>query len=144
LTWGAPRDDGGSAVIDYQISYKTGDGAYQELERGITTLNFSYKVVTPTADTVYSFKVTARNAIGSGPDSDVVTITVTKPKAIAKPAEDEEVPTKGMTKPANWDNKPGLAGAVFASYGAVDTVLMTAMTPMLKYAVFSWMGPVTC
>jgi len=130
-------------VIDYQISYKTGDAVYSVLALGITTTSSSYTASSLKADTVYSFKVTARNNVGSGPDSDVVSITVTSPKKeLPKPAE-TEVPKPGMPKPDNWE-KPGLAGAVFATFGAVDTVLMTSMTPLLTYGVFSWMGPVTC
>ena len=54
-------------MIDYQISSKTGAGAYSVLATGITTT--SYTAGSLTANVVYGFKVTARNSIGLGAES---------------------------------------------------------------------------
>ena len=66
LTWYYPADDGGSPVIDYQISSKIGAGAYSVIASGITTT--SYTASSLTADVIYTFSVTARTVVGfAGP-----------------------------------------------------------------------------
>jgi hypothetical protein len=66
LTWSYPADDGGSPVLDYQISAKIGTGAYTILASGVTTT--SYTASSLTAGVVYTFAVTARTAVGfAGP-----------------------------------------------------------------------------
>jgi len=72
LSWSAPSSNGGSPVIDYQISYKTGTAAFSVLATGITTT--SYTINSLTADIVYTFKVTARNLVALGADSSEVVI----------------------------------------------------------------------
>jgi hypothetical protein len=72
LTWTTPTSDGGSPVIDYQISSKIGTGAFSVLESGITTA--SYTTSSLTADVVYTFKVKARNLVGVGADSSEVDV----------------------------------------------------------------------
>jgi Fibronectin type III domain len=67
LTWSGPQDDGGSSVINYDISYKFGTGAYTTLASGI--IPTEYTAGSLTAGVVYTFKVAARNAIGLSPDS---------------------------------------------------------------------------
>ena len=59
LTWTAPASNGGSPVVDYQISYTSVGGIYSVLATGIITT--SYTASSLTADGVYTFKVTARN-----------------------------------------------------------------------------------
>ncbi len=78
LTWSVVASDGGSPVIDYQISYKFGGGTYTVLATGITTK--IYTASSLTADVVYTFKVAARNFIGFGPDSSELNV-----RAAAKP-----------------------------------------------------------
>ena len=72
LTWTTPTSDGGSPVIDYQISSKIGAGAYSVLDSGITTT--SYTASSLTTYVVYTFKVTARNGVGYGADSSEVDV----------------------------------------------------------------------
>ena len=60
-------DDGGSQVIDYQISSKIGAGAFSVLANGITL--YDYTASGLTAGVIYTFKVTARNVFGLGADS---------------------------------------------------------------------------
>ena len=78
LTWVAPSSDGGSPVIDYQVSIKTGAAAFSVLATGI--LSTSYTASSLTADTIYTFKVTARTLVGLGEDSSVLSV-----RAAAKP-----------------------------------------------------------
>lgn len=72
LTWLAPSSNGGSPIIDYQISYKTGSSAFSVLATGVTTT--SYTASSLTSDVIYTFKVTARNLNGLGADSNEVTV----------------------------------------------------------------------
>ncbi len=67
LIWFAPASDGGSPVIDYQVSSKIGSGAYSVLASDITSK--SYTTSSLTSGVIYTFKVAARNAIGLGADS---------------------------------------------------------------------------
>ena len=72
MTWQAPIDDGGSPIIDYQISYKTGSAAFQVLTTGVMQTSYTATQLIPGA--YYTFKVTARNLVGYGPDSSEVKI----------------------------------------------------------------------
>ena len=79
ITWSAVASDGGSPVIDYEVSSKIGAGAFSILVSGITVK--SYTASTLTADVIYTFKVTARNLIGLGTASNEVNV-----RAAAKPS----------------------------------------------------------
>ena len=84
LTWSAASSDGGSPVIDYQISSKIGAASYFVLATGITTT--SYTASSLTADVVYTFKVTARTLIGLGTDSTELSVrAAAKPSVLAAP-----------------------------------------------------------
>jgi hypothetical protein len=72
LRWSPVAYDGGSPVIDYQISYMPVGGTFSVLATGVTTT--SYTASSLTADFVYTFKVTARNLVGLGADSSAVNI----------------------------------------------------------------------
>jgi len=79
-----PTSNGGSPIIDYQISYKTVASAYLVLATGITTTSYTASALTP--DVIYTFKVTARNLVGLGADSLEVTIrAATIPSVPAAP-----------------------------------------------------------
>ena len=78
LTWVAPSLDGGSPVIDYQVSFKTGAAAFSVLATGIPST--SYTASSLTADVIYTFKVTARTFVGLGEDSSELSV-----RAAAKP-----------------------------------------------------------
>ena len=63
MTWIAPTVVGGTAVIDYRVSWDQGTSTYAVLESGITTTSYQ-TTATLTANTVYKFKVESRNAYG--------------------------------------------------------------------------------
>jgi len=46
--------------------------------------------------------------------------------------------------PTGWDKHTGVAAAAMSTYSAIDMMLMTALTPILKNLVYSWAGPVIC
>lgn len=59
-------------MLDYTIFSDQGTGTWIKLGAGIT--NTEYIATSLTADTVYSFKIQARNAVGYSSDSDPVSI----------------------------------------------------------------------
>lgn len=67
FTWVEGPSNGGVAVLDFDIYYDegTGSGAYVLLESNIDTPYYTTTVAL-TNDVNYSFKVTARNTVGSG------------------------------------------------------------------------------
>ena len=110
LTWLAVASDGGSPVIDYQISYKSGAEAYKVLAQGITTTNYTESLLT--SDVVYTFKVTARNSIGYGAESTSVNV-----RAAAKP-DVPDAPTTVNSKTGieiTW-KAPKNGGSVITGY----------------------------
>jgi len=63
ITWSAPSVVGGSAIIDYRVSWDQGGSTYSVLATGITTTSYA-TTTTLTANNVYRFKVESRNAYG--------------------------------------------------------------------------------
>ena len=61
LTWGPPANNGGSAIIDYALQYRTGGGGWTLVDPAASGLAVSLP-----NGTAYEFQVRARNAIGSG------------------------------------------------------------------------------
>lgn len=74
LTWTAPLT-GGSPITDYLIEYKANSsGTWLTFTDGTST-NASATVTGLTNDTLYDFRVSAINAVGTGTASDVVSAT---------------------------------------------------------------------
>jgi hypothetical protein len=72
INWTQATENGGSVVLDYEIQYKVGAGAYSVLADGITALTYTFTGVGTGQS--YTFKVRARNSEGFGNDSNEVTI----------------------------------------------------------------------
>ena len=133
LTWQAPSSNGGSAVIDYQISYKTGTAAYTTLASGINAL--SYTASSLQAGITYTFKVRAKNAVNFGPDSSEVSILAakvpTQPLSLANNAAITAAGTIGIT----WSVPSSNGGSAIIDYQisyktgtAAYTTLASAIT----------------
>lgn len=67
LTWTAPASNGGSAITDYIVQYRTpaGSGTWNTFSDGVSTVT-SATVTGLTNDIEYEFQVAAINAIGTG------------------------------------------------------------------------------
>jgi hypothetical protein len=67
LTWSAPGSNGGSAITDYQVQWRTtaGPGSWNTFSDGTSTAT-SATVTGLTNGTSYDFQVAAINAIGTG------------------------------------------------------------------------------
>ena len=101
LTWTAPTVVGGTAVIDYRVSWDQGTSNYVILVQGVTTAYYS-TTTTLTANTVYKFKVESRNAFGfSTSFSNEVSIRAasvpTAPQTLANNAAVTASGTVGLT-----------------------------------------------
>jgi hypothetical protein len=72
FTWSATSSNGGSAVIDYSIYWDNGTSTWSLVTNGISTLSYTKTGVT--AGLTYQFKVSARNAVGSSPQSSAFSI----------------------------------------------------------------------
>ena len=79
LTWSAGASSGGSPVIDYRISYRAGSDAYTILANAVTTT--AYTASSLVANTIYTFKIEARNAVGYSDFSSEVSV-----RAAARPS----------------------------------------------------------
>jgi hypothetical protein len=63
FTWEDGVSDGGTAVLDWRITYDQSTGNNVILEAGITQRSYTTSIVL-TAGRYYVFKVEARNAVG--------------------------------------------------------------------------------
>ena len=82
LTWTAPVNDGGSAITDYVVEYKTSVGAEWSIFATPVSTATSATVTGLSNGTSYDFRVSAVNAVGQGSPSEVETaIPITVPNA---------------------------------------------------------------
>jgi hypothetical protein len=72
LSWSDGTWNGGSAIIDYRISYAVGAGEFTVLETSVTSN--PYTAIALTTGTTYKFKVQARNGVGYSAFSNEVTV----------------------------------------------------------------------
>jgi large repetitive protein len=68
VSWQAPADDGGSSVTDYKIEYKPAGGSWTLFSDGISTSTLGV-ISGLQQGTLYSIRVSAANANGSGSTS---------------------------------------------------------------------------
>jgi len=111
LSWSAPGSSGGSPIIDYQVSYKTGAAAFSVLATGITMT--SYTASSLNADTIYTFKVTARTLVGLGQDSAEVAIRASAIPTV--PAAPTTVTNSNVSVTISWV-APFNGGSAINSY----------------------------
>jgi len=69
LSWSAPSSTGGSAITGYKIEVKTGSGSFSNLESNTASTSTSYSHTGLTSGTIYTYRVSAINAIGTGAPS---------------------------------------------------------------------------
>ena len=82
VSWTAPVDDGGSAITDYIVQYRTGDTGddWTLFADGVSTTT-SATVTGLTNGTAYTFRVAAVNAVGTGDFSDPSAPVTPRPSA---------------------------------------------------------------
>ena len=72
FSWSDGAYDGGSSIIDYTVLYDQGTSTWIYLATGISVKE--YTATSLTADTIYSFKVQAKNIVGFSVESTLVAI----------------------------------------------------------------------
>lgn len=81
LSWDKGASNGGSAILDYTVSYVQGDDNYQKLKSGI--LLEQYTAISLTAGVTYRFKIQARNEFGLSPYSEAIQLLCAFKPAVA-------------------------------------------------------------
>ena len=103
-------ENGGSIVIDYQVSYDVGTGDWIVLESNILARQYVSTLLTP--GTIYQFKVQARNAYGLSNYSEILTIlAAAEPGQVGTPMT-ETVNSNILIK---W-SRPAANGSPVTSY----------------------------
>jgi titin len=69
LSWGAPSN-GGSAITGYKIEVKKGTGSYETLVPNTASTSTTYSHTGLATGTVYYYRISAINSIGTGMSSD--------------------------------------------------------------------------
>jgi hypothetical protein len=73
FTWSDGISEGGSAIIDYRITYDQGIDNWVVLVSNIVPKSYQ-TTITLTPDTTYKYKVEARNSVGFSVLSDELTL----------------------------------------------------------------------
>lgn len=111
LSWSPGSYDGGSPVIDYSISFKTGSDPYFVLATGLSSPTFTAYGRIP--DAIYTFKIQSRNLIGFSPfSSEVVIRAAARPSTPAAPTT---LVTSNTSVTIVW-TAPDNGGSVITSY----------------------------
>jgi subtilisin family serine protease len=116
LRWGEPTSDGGSAVTNYVIEYTINDGV-SWTTWSEPTGNGTNRTITGLTDGVpHKFRISARNAIGTGPASDVSdAYTPLTPTAPGKPLNAVATANTGQVG-LDWDTPTSDGGAPITDY----------------------------
>ncbi len=85
LSWTAPSNNGGSAISGYKIEAKSGSGSYSVLVSNTASTSTTYSHTGLTTGTVYTYKVSAINSVGTGSASSEVSATPTSSSSATVP-----------------------------------------------------------
>ena len=116
LRWGTPTSDGGSVVLNYIIEFTTDDGVSWTTWPE-TTGNGTNRTITGLTDGVpHKFRISARNAIATGPPSDVSdAYTPLTPTAPGRPLNAVATANTGQVG-LDWDAPTTDGGAPITDY----------------------------
>jgi hypothetical protein len=107
LTWSAPGSNGGSAITDYLVQYQAAGGSFTTFSDGVSTAT-NRTVTGLTGGTVYTFRVAAINAVGTGPVS--ATATATPTASFLPFTETFTLPDGSAWASPPWSSGSGTAG----------------------------------
>ncbi|QLH08830.1 hypothetical protein DSQ19_04450 [Candidatus Nitrosotenuis sp. DW1] len=86
LSWTTPSNNGGSAISGYKIESKSGSGSYSVLVSNTASTSTIYSHTGLVTGTVYTYKVSAVNSIGTGTTSSEVSATPTSSSSATVPS----------------------------------------------------------
>ncbi|QIX60889.1 hypothetical protein HER32_06735 [Hymenobacter sp. BT18] len=148
LVWSPPAD-GGSPITDYEVRYRLqGDATWALFADGVNT-NTSVAVTGLTPSKVYEFTVTAKNAVGSGTASAIITRPTSTPKLDAtsdffgqgiSSTENQmswllplNAPESGVTYVLERSINSNFSGFVVAYTGPETTIIDAGLTADTRY-----------
>ena len=116
LRWGAPASDGGSTVTNYVVEYTIDDGV-SWTTWSEPTGNGTNRTITGLTDGVpHKFRISARNAVATGPPSDVSdAYTPLTPTAPGRPLNAVATANTGQVG-LDWDTPTTDGGAPITDY----------------------------
>ena len=116
LRWGAPASDGGSTVTNYVVEYTIDDGV-SWTTWSEPTGNGTNRTITGLTDGVpHKFRISARNAVATGPPSDVSdAYTPLTPTAPGRPLNAVATANTGQVG-LDWDTPATDGGAPITDY----------------------------
>ncbi len=85
LSWTAPSNNGGAAITGYKIEAKSGSGSYSVLVSNTASASTTYSHTGLVTGTVYTYKVSAINSVGTGSASSEVSATPTSSSSATVP-----------------------------------------------------------
>jgi hypothetical protein len=118
LTWSAPGHNGGASISDYTIEYSTNAGSTWQTISHIAFTGTGFSVTLLSPGTSYSFRVSAKNSVGSSSHSNVVT-TVTMSSTPMAPTNFRTSSITSTTATIAW-NAPSLNGGSSITGYAVE------------------------
>jgi fibronectin type 3 domain-containing protein len=137
LTWDAPSDDGGSAVIGYEVYRGTTSGGEVHLAT-IGDLLF-YNDTAVTNDQIYYYKVSAVNSVGEGPNSTEVYATPSSGAAVPTAPQDLEAERGNVQVTLSWSVPASDGGATITNYkiyrgtASGEEILLTSIGDLLTF-----------
>lgn len=99
LSWSAPSNNGGSAIIGYKIEVISGNGTYSVLVANTGTLTTSYSDTGLTEGKTYTYRVSAINSVGTSDPSNEASATPVATVSTQPPT----LSSSGKVKVANTD-----------------------------------------
>ena len=129
LSWTAPTSDGGSGITGYKIEVSADGGTnYSDLVADTGTTDITYSHTGLAGNTTRHYRVSAINAIGTGPASNVATVTTPagppgQPTGLTVTEGHHAVKVE-WTAPADDGGSPITGYQVFNSQAALVTLVV--------------------
>ena len=119
LSWSPPSSDGGSAITGYRIEYSNATSQYSILVANSGNTQTSYLHKGLTTGQIYSYRVTAINAIGMGNPSNVASV---QPKETTTPSITIAVAISPTSASISWIAPSQTYGQIINGY-RIDQVI---------------------
>ena len=148
LNWNAPAEDGGSPITGYQIKRDGGQG-WETLVANSGTTETTYLHTDQQRGARLRYRVSAINAVGTGPESGVAEAVVaasvpSPPTGVTANAQDESTVTIEWAPPQSDGGSPITSYQIeFSTDGATWRVLEASVAPTSRSYAHSGLDPAT-